>query len=75
MLVGAVHGYRGLVRELIGELRRRIESEAIAGGGHRRLREADGVLNCRRFQPWNRNLTLEGLRLTWEASRSLASSR
>ena len=41
MLVGAVHGYRGLVRELIGEFETRIAREKIAGGGDGRLCQID----------------------------------
>ena len=41
MLVGAVHGYRGLVRELILELKRELQGAASAGGRHRRLCQAD----------------------------------
>ena len=40
MLVGAVHGYRGLVRELIGELKRELRVETlpvVATGGYARL--------------------------------------
>ena len=40
MLVGAVHGYRGLIRELIVELKRELKVAASAGGGDRRLRAA-----------------------------------
>jgi type III pantothenate kinase len=65
MLIGAVHGYRGLVRELLCELKRELECDAlpvIATGGYaalmaRRLPEITSV------QPL---LTLEGLRLAWE---------
>ena len=41
MLVGAVHGYRGLVRELIAELKRELKAEKLAGGRDGRLREID----------------------------------
>jgi type III pantothenate kinase len=66
MLVGAVHGYRGLVRELIAELKRELgvrRLPVVATGGYAkliasRLPEIDAV------RP---NLTLEGLRLLWEA--------
>jgi type III pantothenate kinase len=67
MLVGAVHGYRGLIRELIMELKRELGARrlpVVATGGYarliaRKLPEIDAI------EP---NLTLEGLRLTW-ASR------
>lgn len=63
MLAGAVHGYRGLVRGLIGELRRELKARrlpVIATGGYaaliaRKMREIDKVVP---------GLTLEGLRLT-----------
>jgi type III pantothenate kinase len=74
MLVGAVHGYRGLVRELIGELRRELKVKrlpVVATGGYAKLM-ASKLPEISAVEP---NLTLEGLRLTWEASRSLASSR
>jgi type III pantothenate kinase len=72
MLVGAVHGYRGLVRELIGELKRELKVKrlpVVATGGYAKLM-ASKLPEISAVEP---NLTLEGLRLTWEASRSLAS--
>jgi type III pantothenate kinase len=74
MLVGAVHGYRGLVRELIGELKRELKVKrlpVVATGGYAKLM-ASKLPEISAVEP---NLTLEGLRLTWEASRSLASPR
>lgn len=62
MLVGAVHGYRGLVRELILELRRELKSKrlpVIATGGYAGL-IAKKVAEISVIEP---NLTLEGLRL------------
>ena len=50
MLVGAVHGYRGLVRELIARIEARIESEATAGRRHGRLREVDRVQTAGDFR-------------------------
>ena len=72
MLVGAVHGYRGLVRELILELRKELKSPTlpvIATGGYAdliaaRLPEISAV---------DPLLTLEGLRLVWEAAKSKVS--
>lgn len=66
MLVGAVHGYRGLVRELVREVRTELGAKrlpVVATGGYaaliaRRLPEITAL------RP---NLTLEGLRLTWLA--------
>jgi type III pantothenate kinase len=72
MLVGAVHGYRGLVRELIGELKRELKVKrlpVVATGSYAKLM-ASKLPEISAVEP---NLTLEGLRLTWEASRSLAS--
>lgn len=66
MLVGAVHGYRGMVRALLLELRRELgqtDLPVIATGGYarliaRKLPEIEEVVT---------GLTLEGLRLVWEA--------
>jgi type III pantothenate kinase len=68
MLVGAVHGYRGLVRGLLAELQRELgvpRLAVVATGGYaaliaRRLPEIAVV---------DPGLTLEGLRLTWTATR------
>lgn len=69
MLVGAVHGYRGLVRELIAELQRELrvqELPVVATGGYAKLIAAK-LPEIRRVEP---NLTLEGLRLVWFASHA-----
>ena len=66
MLSGAVLGYRGLVRELIGQLKQELQAPGlpvVATGGYaalmaRRLPEISAV------RP---GLTLEGLRLLWLA--------
>jgi len=74
MLVGAVHGYRGLIRELIGELKRELKVKrlpVVATGGYAQL-IASKLPEITAVDP---NLTLEGLRLTWEASRTKASPR
>ena len=66
MLVGAVHGYRGLVRGLITELKRELKTKklpVIATGGYARLM-ASKLPEISAVEP---NLTLEGLRLTWLA--------
>jgi type III pantothenate kinase len=69
MLAGAVHGYRGLVRELIGELRRELGSSrmrVVATGGYAELiAQRLPVINA--VAP---DLTLEGLRLLWRATSS-----
>jgi type III pantothenate kinase len=67
MLIGAVHGYRGLVRELIAELKRELRAKrlpVIATGGYARLIAAK-LPEISAVEP---NLTLEGLRLTWQAT-------
>jgi len=65
MLVGAVHGYRGLVRELIGELKRELKVKrlpVVATGGYAKLM-ASKLPEISAVEP---NLTLEGLRLVWK---------
>jgi type III pantothenate kinase len=62
MLVGAVQGYRGLVRELIGELKRELRSKklpVVATGGYAKLIAAK-LPEISAVAP---DLTLEGLRL------------
>jgi type III pantothenate kinase len=66
MLVGAVHGYRGLVRELIAELKRGLKTKrlpVVATGGYAKLM-ASKLPEISAVEP---NLTLEGLRLVWQA--------
>jgi type III pantothenate kinase len=67
MLIGAVHGYRGLVRELIRELKRALRVKrlpVVATGGYGRLMAA-GLPEITAVAP---DLTLEGLRLVWFAN-------
>jgi type III pantothenate kinase len=67
MVVGAVHGYRGLVRELIMELKRELKVKrlpVVATGGYARLLAA----KLPEISAVDLNLTLEGLRLVWLAS-------
>ena len=64
MLIGAVHGYRGLVRELIKELKRELGAgrlPVVATGGYAKL-IATKLPEITAVEP---NLTLEGLRLVW----------
>jgi len=64
MLAGAVYGYRGLVRELIGELKRELRAKrlpVVATGGYAGLM-ASRMPEISAVEP---ALTLEGLRLTW----------
>ncbi len=66
MLVGAVHGYRGLVRELIAELKRELRVKklpVVATGGYAKLIAAK-LPEISAVEP---DLTLEGLRLVWLA--------
>ena len=62
MLIGAVHGYRGLVRELIAELKRELcvkKLPVVATGGYAKLMAAK-LPEISAVAP---DLTLEGLRL------------
>ena len=71
MRIGAVHGYRGLIKEIIGEIKRELKARrlpVIATGGCARLM-ARGIPEITEVDPL---LTLEGLRLTWEAGLSEA---
>ncbi len=64
MLVGAVHGYRGLVRELVLELKRELATRrlpVVATGGYARLIAA----KLREITAVDPLLTLDGLRLVW----------
>ncbi|MDR3458955.1 MAG: type III pantothenate kinase [Verrucomicrobiae bacterium] len=66
MLVGAVQGYRGLVRELIGNLKRELRVKklpVVATGGYAKLIAAK-LPEISAVAP---DLTLEGLRLVWRA--------
>jgi len=74
MRIGAVHGYRGLVRELLRELRAELNSKqlrVVATGGYAAL-IAKGLPEIESVFP---NLTLEGLRLTWLAHHELPGAR
>ncbi|MEK7675950.1 MAG: type III pantothenate kinase [Verrucomicrobiota bacterium] len=65
MLVGAVHGYRGLIRELVLELKRELKCRrlpVVATGGCAKLIAAK-LPEITSVDPM---LTLEGLRLVWE---------
>jgi len=66
MLVGAVHGYRGLIRGLVTELKRELKTQrlpVVATGGYAKLIAAK-LREISRVEP---NLTLEGLRLVHQA--------
>ena len=65
MLIGAVHGYRGLIRELIGKLKVELNCRrlpVVATGGYAKLMAAKlpEITACDPL------LTLRGLRLAWE---------
>jgi type III pantothenate kinase len=65
MLVGAVHGYRGLIRELLAELKRELKAKklpVIATGGYAKLIAA----KLPEISAVKSDLTLEGLRLVWK---------
>ena len=66
MLIGAVHGYRGLIRELIAELKKSLQVKnlpVVATGGYAKLMAAK-LPEITAIDPV---LTLEGLRLVWQA--------
>jgi type III pantothenate kinase len=68
MLIGAVHGYRGLVRELIGELKKELKVKrlpVVATGGYAKLIAAR-MPEITAVEPL---LTLEGLRLVWQTNK------
>jgi type III pantothenate kinase len=68
MLVGAVHGYRGLVRELVLELKKELKTRrlpVVATGGYAKL-IASKLPEITAVDPL---LTLEGLRLAWCANK------
>jgi type III pantothenate kinase len=74
MRIGAVLGYRGLVRELIGNIRRELgvrRLPVVATGGYASLM-ARGVGEIGSVDPL---LTLEGLRLLWDGHQRRAGGR
>lgn len=69
MLVGAVHGYRGLIHGLLVELKHELKARrlpVIATGGYAKL-IASKLPDISAVRP---DLTLEGLRLTWLAHQN-----
>jgi type III pantothenate kinase len=69
MLVGAVHGYRGLIHGLLAELKRELKTKelpVIATGGYAKLIAAK-LPEISAVRP---DLTLEGLRLVWQNQNS-----
>jgi type III pantothenate kinase len=74
MLIGAVHGYRGLIRGLIRELKQELKTRrlpVVATGGYARLL-ASKISEITAVEP---DLTLEGLRLAWQAARTGSRGR
>ena len=68
MLIGAVHGYRGLIQALLKDLKRDLgvrHLPVIATGGYARLIAAK-LPEITSVDPL---ITLEGLRLVWQAHR------
>ncbi len=68
MLIGAVHGYRGLIRGLLGELKSQLKTRrlpVIATGGYAEL-IASKLPEISRVE---QDLTLEGLLLVWRANK------
>ncbi|HSH95479.1 MAG TPA: type III pantothenate kinase, partial [Roseimicrobium sp.] len=68
MLIGAVHGYRGLVKGLISGLKDKLKARrlpVVATGGYAKLMAA-GLTEITAVEP---SLTLEGLRLFQEANK------
>jgi type III pantothenate kinase len=74
MLVGAVHGYRGLVRGLLGELKRELRVKrlpVVATGGYAKLIAAA----LPEISAVASDLTLEGLRLVWQNQHEPAGNQ
>jgi type III pantothenate kinase len=66
MLIGAVHGYRGLIRGLLNELKQTLKSDplpVVATGGYAQLLTAR-IPEITAVEPL---LTLQGLQLVWGA--------
>jgi type III pantothenate kinase len=69
MLAGAVHGYRGLIREILAEVKHELRApklRAVATGGYAELI----ARSLPEIQEVNQLLTLEGLRLIYLRNRS-----
>jgi type III pantothenate kinase len=74
MLIGAVHGYRGLIRELVAQIKRALKCHdlpVIATGGCARIIAAK-FPEITAVAPL---LTLEGLRLAWEGRHLARTGR
>ncbi len=74
MMIGAVKGYRGLIRGLLRELKRELHCRRLpvaATGSYARL-IADKMPEITVVEPL---LTLEGLRLLWQANHTVEAGR
>lgn len=74
MLIGAVHGYRGLIRELLIEVKKKLGCQrlpVVATGGYARLM-ARKIPEIASVIP---DLTLDGLRLLWLARSGFSPPR
>jgi len=74
MLIGAVHGYRGLIRELLARLKSELKSRklpVVATGGYAALMAAR-LPEITAVAPL---LTLEGLRLAWQGRNDRAAGK
>ena len=72
MLISAVHGYRGLIRELIGKLKKELRCRrlpVVATGGYAQLM-AKKLPEITAVDPL---LTLKGLRLAWELNKTISA--
>lgn len=73
MLIGAVHGYRGLIRGLLELLKKQLRVSrlpVVATGGCAHL-IASGMKEITAVEPM---LTLEGLRLVWRAAQAVGTN-
>jgi type III pantothenate kinase len=74
MLIGAIHGYRGLIRQLVTELKGALRCRrlpVVATGGYGKLIAAK-LPEITAVEPL---LTLEGLRLVWESHNGRGGER
>ena len=74
MRIGAVHGYRGLIRELIRNLKQELNCRqlpVVATGGYAALM-AKGLPEITDVDPL---LTLKGLQLAWEAGQAVSRKK
>jgi type III pantothenate kinase len=68
MMIGTVHGYQGLIRALLQDIKRELTTRrlpVVATGGYAQLM-AESLPEITAVEP---SLTLEGIRLVWHAHR------